>query len=182
VDFEQDGIDVVEIGNSSRHNFEKTVIYDLGYGTKRSSLEFLKEKTGANIAPTLPDWLKEDLAATAQESNKEQPDFIIILGNDTYYYGYFPWKDHETGEEIMVKGLHEPMITEDEYWRAQMLLGKKGKARPKVREFAYTGLMKCGECHSGITAEEKLQIICSGCKHKFSYINKQQCPFRFHID
>lgn len=82
VDFEQDGIDVVEIGNSSRHNFEKTVIYDLGYGAKRSSLEFLKEKTGANIAPTLPDWLKEDLAATTQTENKEQPDFIIILGTD----------------------------------------------------------------------------------------------------
>ncbi len=82
VDFEQDGIEVVEIGNSSRHNFEKTVIYDLGYGAKRSSLEFLKEKTGANIAPTLPDWLKADLAATAQTDNKEQPDFIIILGTD----------------------------------------------------------------------------------------------------
>lgn len=81
VDFEQDGIDVVEIGNSSRHNFEKTVIYDLGFGAKRASLEFLKEKTGANIAPTLPDWLKEDLAATAQNT-KEQPDFIIILGTD----------------------------------------------------------------------------------------------------
>lgn len=82
VDFEQEGINVVEIGNSSRHNFEKTVIYDLGYGAKRSSLEFLKEKTGANIAPTLPDWLKADLAATADTENKEQPDFIIILGTD----------------------------------------------------------------------------------------------------
>ena len=82
VDFEQEGINVVEIGNSSRHNFEKTVIYDLGYGVKRSSLEFLKEKTGANIAPTLPDWLKADLAATADTENKEQPDFIIILGTD----------------------------------------------------------------------------------------------------
>jgi LCP family protein required for cell wall assembly len=82
VDFEQAGINVVKIGNSSRHNFEKSVIYDLSYGAKRSSLEFLKEKTNANIAATLPDWLKEDLAATAQTENKEQPDFIIILGTD----------------------------------------------------------------------------------------------------
>jgi LCP family protein required for cell wall assembly len=81
VDLEQDGITIVEIGNSSRQNFEKSVIYDLGFGAKRSSLEFLKEKTGANIAPTLPDWLKEDLAATASTQTK-QPDFILILGTD----------------------------------------------------------------------------------------------------
>lgn len=82
VDLERDGMTVIEIGNSSRHNFEKSVIYDLSYGAKRSSLEFLKEKTGANIAPTLPDWLKEDVAAAAQSRTTAQPDFILILGTD----------------------------------------------------------------------------------------------------
>lgn len=82
VDLERDGVTVVEIGNSSRHNFEKSVIYDLSYGAKRSSLEFLKEKTGANIAPTLPDWLKEDVTTAAQTRVTEQPDFILILGTD----------------------------------------------------------------------------------------------------
>ncbi len=82
LDLEQENIQVVEVGNSSRHNFEKSVIYDLGYGSKRSSLEYLKEKTGANIAPTLPDWLKEDLLSAASSGNKQQPDFIIILGTD----------------------------------------------------------------------------------------------------
>ncbi len=96
--------------------------------------------------------------------------------NDSFYYGYYPWKDYETGEITMVKGLHEPMITEAEFWRVQVLLGKKGKARPKVREFAYTGIMKCGECSSGITAEEKHQLICSVCKHKFAYLSKTSCP------
>jgi DNA invertase Pin-like site-specific DNA recombinase len=122
------------------------------------------------------EWGLRTLQRRRQGGRPLTMSHMYRIFNDTYYYGYFPWKDHETGEEIIVRGLHEPMITEDEYWRAQMLLGKKGKARPKVREFAYTGLMKCGECQSGITAEEKLQIICSGCKHKFSYINKQECP------
>lgn len=81
VDLEQEGITIIEIGNSSRQNFEKSVIYDLSFGSKRTSLEFLKEKTGANIAPILPDWLKEDLAST-NNTQAEQPDFIIILGTD----------------------------------------------------------------------------------------------------
>ncbi len=96
--------------------------------------------------------------------------------SDPFYYGYFPWTDPETGEEKMYKGSHEPMITESEFWRAQTLLGKKGKQRPQTKEFAFTGMMSCGECGSSITAEEKHQIICSGCKHKFSYGNTTACP------
>lgn len=96
--------------------------------------------------------------------------------NDTFYYGYYPWTDPETGERRPIKGNHPPMITELEYRRAQVLLGKRGKPQPHTREFAFTGLMRCGECDSSITAEEKNQIICTECKHKFAYENKTFCP------
>ncbi len=79
---ENSGVNVVEIANASRQNFEKSVLYDLGFGAKREALQFLKEKTGANIAPTLPDWLKEDLAASNATTKRVQPDFILILGTD----------------------------------------------------------------------------------------------------
>lgn len=96
--------------------------------------------------------------------------------NDPFYYGYYPWTNPDTGEKAMIKGGHEPIITENEYRRAQILLGKKGKPQPKTREFAFTGLMHCGECQSTITAEEKNQIICTKCKHKFSNTNATACP------
>lgn len=95
---------------------------------------------------------------------------------ESFYYGQFPWKDPETGEITMIQGKHASMITEAEYWRAQTLLGKKGKPQPKNRLFAFTGLIKCGECGSGVTAEEKNQLICTECKHKFAYENKLACP------
>ncbi len=82
VDLEREGIDVVEIANSSRHNFEKSVIYDLTFGAKRESLQYLKEKTDANIAPTLPDWLKTELQERNAQQHSTQPDFILILGTD----------------------------------------------------------------------------------------------------
>ncbi len=48
------------------------------------------------------------------------------------------------------------MITEAEFWRVQELLGRKGRPRPKEkRHFAYTGLIRCGECGAMITAEDK---------------------------
>lgn len=51
-------------------------------------------------------------------------------------------------------GKHQPMVTLDEFDRVQALLGRPRLARPKVRKFAYTGMMRCGGCGCSITAEE----------------------------
>jgi len=83
LDLERYGFDVIRIGNSSRQNFEKSVIYDLSFGEKNKSLNILKEKTGANISLGLPDWLKEDIEKDLTgETHPIQPDFILILGQD----------------------------------------------------------------------------------------------------
>ena len=83
LDLEKYGFNVVRISNSSQKDFQKSVIYDLTYGEKMESLSILKEKTGANVSFSLPQWLidniKEELA---DEKNPEQPDFILILGQD----------------------------------------------------------------------------------------------------
>ena len=71
-----------------------------------------------------------------------------IFGNP-FYYGLIERK------EGIYAGKHDPMITEDDYWKAQNLLGRKGRPRPKRHRFAFTGLIKCGECGCSITAEEK---------------------------
>jgi polyisoprenyl-teichoic acid--peptidoglycan teichoic acid transferase len=78
-DLEKEGFDILLIANSSQKNFQKTVIYDLSNGKKAQSLSALKTKTGANVSPSLPDWLENSREAN---SNNTKPDFIIILGND----------------------------------------------------------------------------------------------------
>lgn len=60
---------------------------------------------------------------------------------------------HETQ---LFPGKHESMITLEEFERAQILLGKTNRARPKQHLFAYTGLIRCGECGCSITAENKV--------------------------
>jgi site-specific DNA recombinase len=95
---------------------------------------------------------------------------------DPFYCGKFLWKNQETGEDELHDGRHVPMITEDEFWQIQALLGKQVRPQPKTRIFAYTALMTCGECDAGITAEEKWQIICGACKTKFASQNKARCP------
>ena len=100
---------------------------------------------------------------------------MYAIFNNPFYYGYFEWRNPETGEKELYKGEHPAMITEKEFNRGQILLGRKGKAQPKTREFAFTGLMHCGECGSMITAEEVHQIICSECKNKFSSRHTTMC-------
>lgn len=92
---------------------------------------------------------------------------------DPFYYGLF---EYPIGSGNWYEGQHKPMITKQEHDRIQVLLGRRGRPRPKAHSFDYTGLMECGECGASITAEEKYQIICSSCKFKFSSVNKNSCP------
>ncbi len=66
-----------------------------------------------------------------------------------FYYGLI-----ERGG-IICQGMHNPMITEEEFWRVQHILGRHGRPRSKKHEFAFTGLIKCDECGCSVTAEEK---------------------------
>jgi site-specific DNA recombinase len=83
--------------------------------------------------------------------------------------------EYPVGSGDWYEGKHEKMIEQWEFDKAQVLLGRKGKQRAVSRAFAFTGMMRCGECESAVTAEELWQVICSNCKHKFSSKNAKAC-------
>ncbi|MDE2172433.1 MAG: zinc ribbon domain-containing protein [Patescibacteria group bacterium] len=81
------------------------------------------------------------------------------------------------GSGTWYRGAHEPMITEEEYDRIQILLGRKGKPRPKSHIFDFTGMLRCGECGGVITAEEKIKRPKNGNVHRYIYYH---CTKRIH--
>jgi site-specific DNA recombinase len=83
-----------------------------------------------------------------------------------FYYGIF---EYPMRSGNWVKGIHKPMITEEEYDRIQILLGRKGRPRPKAHIFDFTGMMRCGECGAMITAEEKIKRQKNGNVHQYIY-------------
>lgn len=91
----------------------------------------------------------------------------------SFYYGCF---EYPCSSGNWYRGNHKPMVTEEEFDRVQVLLGRKDKPRPIKHTFALTGLIRCGECGGSVTAEEKHQLICGGCKTKFAYRNRELCP------
>ena len=100
-----------------------------------------------------------------------------ILTNP-FYYGQFEYPE---GSNSWHKGAHEPMIAEEEYDKVQILLGRKGRPRPKKHVFAFTGLMRCGHCGAMITAEEKIKRQKNGNVHRYIYYHctkrkDENCP------
>lgn len=85
---------------------------------------------------------------------------VYKIFNNPFYYGEFV----HNGETY--KGKHEPMVTKEEYDIVQKLLGRNGNPRASKREFAFTGLLQCGECGCAITAEEKNKFMEKQCKIK----------------
>ena len=69
------------------------------------------------------------------------------------------------------------MVTEAEYDRVQWLLGRNGNPRPRKQGiFPFTGIIRCRDCDSMVTAEEKHQVICASCRFKFAYRHRPACP------
>jgi hypothetical protein len=52
-------------------------------------------------------------------------------------------------------GKHQAAVTIEEFEHVQHLLGRPGRPR-KTRTFAYTGMIRCGECGFMVTGEEKV--------------------------
>ena len=87
---------------------------------------------------------------------------IYKIFNNLFYAGIFLWGK----EKIQYEGKHEKMITLEEFDRVQIILGRKGKPRPKTHHFAFTGSLRCAECGCMFTALEKEKIIKSTGKVK----------------
>ncbi|OGD56937.1 hypothetical protein A2V71_02965 [Candidatus Berkelbacteria bacterium RBG_13_40_8] len=82
-----------------------------------------------------------------------------------FYSGWFEYNGK------IYKGKHEPMVTQDEFWKVQKMLGEKGRPQPHNHEFAFTGMIRCGECGSMITAQESTRYnkTDSGVRHYVYY-------------
>ena len=74
--------------------------------------------------------------------------YLYCLLKNPFYCGLIRRK------EGVFQGNHEPMITKSEFDKVQAILGRSARS-PERKNFPYTGLIKCGECGSMITAENK---------------------------
>ena len=73
--------------------------------------------------------------------------------NTPLYMGEF---DYPRGSGVWYKGKHEPIISKELYMMTQeKLQNNRSVQNVKRNNFAFTRLMKCGLCGSGVSAQEK---------------------------
>lgn len=125
--------------------------------------------TGAYTPPQILDIANNDWGFRTKPTKRHASkplcnSMIYRIFSNPFYYGFFTYGGQR------YKGNHEPMVTEEEFWRVQELLGRKGSPRPKERRwFAYVGVMRCGSCGAMVTAETRTKHQKNGNVHTYTY-------------
>lgn len=112
------------------------------------------------------NWLKFDLNLRTTKGKKH-----LSLGNifrnlyNPFYYGVLEYPKRSGN---FFQGKHEPLITKELFDLVQQQL-KSQLLRTEGKEFAFTRLLTCGLCGSGISAIEKFKNLKNGSVNRYVY-------------
>ncbi len=99
------------------------------------------------------EWGYRTIKRRKEGGNPMARSALYKVFTNIFYAGQFEYGG------IIHKGEHEPMITLEEYDAVQIILGRKGKPRPKKHIFSYSGTFRCAECGCMFVAEKKHKVI-----------------------
>jgi len=111
-------------------------------------------------------WLKEDLNFKTKNGKHLSLANIYRLLKTTFYYGMFEYP-RDSGN--FYTGRHSPIISKDLFDKVQQQISIERHIRENNKEFAFTKLLKCGLCSSGITADEKFKKLKDGSTKRYVY-------------
>lgn len=90
--------------------------------------------------------------------------------NNRRYMGLVPHPDFPDDPSHDVKGDFPAMITEDEYFKVQSLLGNKTRSKYAIlKNFELRGLFRCGQCGCMVTAHAVPKKLKDGTVNKHIY-------------
>lgn len=112
-------------------------------------------------------WLKFELNLKTRNGNKGLTlgNIYLILQNP-FYYGVF---EYPTKSGNFYTGKHQPIITKELFDQVQSQVKSQVLRVQEPKEFAFTKMMSCGLCDSGICADEKFKKIKDGTMNRHVY-------------
>jgi len=134
--------------------------------------------TGAYSVPQLQETLGKDWGmrtpVTRSGRGGEPPaqSTLYRLFSSVFYAGYF------VHDGLLYKGAHPPMVSLDEFDRAQRIIGKDNPLRPRTRALPFTGLIRCAGCGGQVTGDVRTKP--SGRSYTYYHCQgRGGCPRRF---
>ncbi len=112
-------------------------------------------------------WLKFELNMKTRNGNKGLTlGNIYLLLQSPFYYGVFEYPN-KSGN--FYTGKHEPLITKELFDQVQLQVKSQVLRTQEPKEFAFTRMMTCGLCGSGICADEKFKKLKDGSVNRHIY-------------
>ena len=110
-------------------------------------------------------WLKEINFKTKNGKHLVLANIYILLRN-SFFYGEF---NYPVGSDHWYIGKHIPIISKELFDKAQMIIDGRYIPKTESKEFAFTKLIRCGYCGSGVTADEKFRKLKNGGANRHVY-------------
>lgn len=112
-------------------------------------------------------WLKDEIHFKTRNGKFLSLGNIYLTLRTNFYYGTF---EYPKGSGNWYQGKHEPIIDKELFDLVQQQINNQTmEMRSAQKEFAFTKIMTCGFCGSGITADEKLKKQKNGNIHRYVY-------------
>ena len=111
-------------------------------------------------------WLKDDVRFRIKSGKPLTLSNIYLILKNTFYYGDF---EYPKGSGQWYKGRHESIVSKELYDLVQEKISTTNAARVESKEFAFTKLITCGLCGSGICADEKFKKLKDGTVNRHVY-------------
>jgi len=117
------------------------------------------------------EWFKNETNLRSRNGNILNLSVIYRMLNNTYYCGLF---EFPVGSGIWYRGSHEPIISRELFDAVQKKMTVAPKSKPGTKQFDFTRIFRCGNCNSGISAQEKFKRYKSGKIKRYVYYHCTQ--------
>lgn len=113
-------------------------------------------------------WLRDEVKFKTRTGKSLYLGNLYMVLRNHFYYGTF---EYPKGSGEWYKGAHEPLISKALFDQVQEKIKVQNtrESGMQSKEFAFTKLMTCGLCGSGITADEKYKKQKNGNVHRYVY-------------
>lgn len=111
-------------------------------------------------------WIHNETNFKTRNEKNLSLSMIYKILSEPFYYGEF---EYPVGSDKWYKGGYDPIITKTLFQKAREQLDRDNIQRHECKEFAFTKLIKCGHCGSGITADEKFKKLSDGSVRRYVY-------------
>lgn len=111
-------------------------------------------------------WLKHEVEFKTRNNKYLTLSNIYTILKNTFYYGQVEYPQ-KSGR--WYTGKHKPIIDKALYDKVQERLTRDQIIRSTTKEFAFTKLITCGQCGSGVSAQEKFKPLKNGTISRYVY-------------